>query len=357
MKICIENYGCTANKNNAEIIAGILSKKHKLVDSEEKSDLVVVNTCVVKGPTENKIAKRICDIKKPVIVSGCMADARKELVNKLRPDAVLVSVKGINDINKALKNFDNKTKINKKKNAEKREIKIRLPKINNDENIEILQICEGCLGKCTYCITKIAKGELFSCPEKDIVNAIKKSNAKEIWLTSQDCGAYGKDIGTNLVSLLKKIVKIKKDFKLRIGMMNPDFAREMLDDLIEVYKNDKIRKFIHLPLQSGSNEILKKMNRKYSADDFLLIVKQFRQSFPGIHLKTDVIVGFPTETEEQFEDTLKIIREIKPGSLNISRFWPRPKTEAKKMKQLPDTVIMERSKRIKEFYGKVKAEV
>jgi len=346
MKIFIENYGCTANKNNAEIIAGILSKNHRIVNSEKKADLVVVNTCVVKGPTENKIAKRIIDIKKPVVVAGCMVDARKELINKIRPDALLVSVKNISSIGSVVDKQEIKNK--------KREIKAKLPKISCNKNVEIIQICEGCPGNCSYCITKIAKGDLFSCPEIDIVDAIKKSNAQEIWLTGQDCGAYGRDLGTNLASLLEKILKLKKDFKIRIGMINPDFAKEMADELIEIYKDDKIKKFIHLPLQSGSNDILEKMNRKYSAEDFIFVVKKFRENFPEIHLKTDVIVGFPTETEKQFEETLDVLKKTKPDSLNISRFWPRPKTAAKAMKQLDDRTIMKRARIIKEFYAELK---
>ncbi|MBW3023315.1 threonylcarbamoyladenosine tRNA methylthiotransferase, partial [Candidatus Woesearchaeota archaeon] len=214
MKIYVENYGCTANRNNAEIIAGILSEHNNIVDSEEKADLVVVNTCVVKGPTENKIARRIEEIKKPVVVTGCMVDSRKEVLDKIRPDAILVSVNNISFIEKAIEQKTNFIDV------KEREMKIKLPKRSFDKNIEILQICEGCLGNCAYCITKLAKGNLFSYPEEEIVKAIEKSKSKEIWLTSQDCGAYGRDIGTNLVNLLKKIVDIKKDFKIRIGMMN-----------------------------------------------------------------------------------------------------------------------------------------
>ncbi|MEM4336913.1 MAG: tRNA (N(6)-L-threonylcarbamoyladenosine(37)-C(2))-methylthiotransferase [Candidatus Woesearchaeota archaeon] len=360
MKIYIENYGCTANKNNAEIIRGILSKKHKLVKSEEDADVVIINSCVVKGPTENRIAKRISDIKKPLVVAGCMVDARKELIKKIRPDASLVSVRKISDIERAVSLLSNdKIKIEdaKKEIKKKNEIKIVLPKKSFSKKIEILQIAEGCLGNCTYCITKIAKGKLFSYPERKIIDAIKKSRAKEIWITSQDCGAYGRDKGTNLVNLLKKVLRAtekKKNFQIRIGMMNPNFVKEMINELIRIYKNDKIKKFLHIPLQSGSNEILKKMNRKYSAEDFIRIVKKFRKNFSDIHIKTDVIVGFPGETEKDFEDTLKVIKETKPNSLNISRFWPRPKTEAKKMKQLPDYIIMQRSKKIKELFSELK---
>ena len=350
MKIHILTYGCSANINNSEIIEAILIKgKHKIVDSEEKADLVVINTCIVKGPTEQKIIKKMQEIKQPLVVAGCMAEARQELVKKIRSDAILVGLNNLKNINKAIK---------EKKDflGSEHEVKLKLPKKNRNKAVEIIQIAEGCLGHCSYCITKLAKGKLFSYPEELIVDAVKKSKAREIWLTSQDCGAYGQDIGTDLPGLLMKILKIKKDFLLRIGMMNPNHALKFADELIEIYKDKRIFKFIHLPVQSGNDEILLRMNRKYKVEDFVSIIEKFRENFPQITVSTDIICGFPGETEEQFSDSLKLIEKIKPDVLNISKFWPRPKTLAANMKQIDVETKNERSRKMKELSRQITIE-
>lgn len=350
MKIFIETYGCSANINNSEIIVALLEKgKHKIVDSEDKADLVLLNTCIVKGPTEHRIIKKMQGIKQPIVVAGCMAEAQQDLVKKIRSDAILVGLNNLKNINKA---------IAEKKDflANEKEIKLKLPKKNRSKAVEIIQIAEGCLGKCSYCVTRLAKGVLFSYPEELIVDAIKKAKAREIWLTSQDCGAYGLDIETNLPNLLKKILKIKKDFLLRIGMMNPNHVLNFADELVEVYKDKRIFKFIHLPVQSGNDEILLKMNRKYTVEDFVSIVEKFRANFPQLTLSTDIICGFPGESEEQFNDSLKLIEKIKPDVLNISKFWPRPKTLAANMKQIDVNIRNGRSVKMKELSRQVTIE-
>lgn len=346
MKIYIITYGCSANVNNSEIITGILEKNNHVIVSEDEAELIVINTCTVKGPTENRIIKKMQDIKVPIIVTGCMADAQKETIRKIRKNAILVSLTNLKNINKAIE--EQKDFLEKN-----REIKLELPKKNKNSAIEILQIAEGCVGNCSYCITKLAKGELFSYPEELIVNAIEKSKIYEIWLTSQDCGAYGIDRGTNLIELLKQILSLKKDFRLRLGMMNPDHVLSFLDELIEIYKDKRVFKFLHIPVQSGNDEILKKMNRKYSVEDFKKIITRFKESIPEINISTDIIVGFPGETEDQFQESYDLIKEIEPDTLNISKFWPRPKTKAAEMEQLDVNIRNERSRKMQELHKEI----
>jgi len=346
MNISIETYGCSANVNNSEIIEGILSKAGHRIVEEKGADFVVINTCTVKGPTENRIIKRMQDIKKPIIVTGCMADAQPELIRKIRENAILVSLTNLKSINKAIEEQKDFLERNK-------EIKLELPKKSKNSAIEIIQIAEGCVGNCSFCITKIAKGDLFSYPEKQIVEAVRKSSAYEIWLTSQDCGAYGIDRDSSLPKLLKQILALKKDFRLRIGMMNPNHVLHFLDELIELYKDKRVFKFLHLPVQSGNDEILKNMNRRYSVEDFKGIVAKLRKEIPDIHISTDIIAGFPGETDKQFNDSYDLIKEISPDTLNISKFWPRPKTSAAKMKQVDAVTRNERSRKIKELHRKI----
>jgi len=215
-----------------------------------------------------------------------------------------------------------------------------LPYIPSKEDITIIPISEGCLGDCNYCSVKFARGKLKSYKIEDIIKQIK---GKKILLTSQDTGCYGLDINTNLVELLKQVVKVKGNFQVRVGMMNPEHVLPILKDLVEVYKDKKIFKFIHIPIQSGSNNVLKEMNRRYTVEDFIKIVKEFRKQIPEIHISTDIIVGYPTETEEDFKKTINLLEKLKLEVINLSRFAPRPKTAALKLKQLPVEEIKRRS--------------
>jgi len=154
------------------------------------------------------------------------------------------------------------------------------------------------------------------------------SGAKEFWITSQDTACYGREMQSNLTELLSTLDVLAGDFKVRVGMMTPNMVTDMQDKLISSFRSDKIFKFLHLPVQSGDNETLKFMRRFYTAEQFKHIVDAFRAEFPDLTLATDVIVGFPGETEEAFENTLELLKEVKPDVTNVSKFFARPKTAA-----------------------------
>lgn len=185
-----------------------------------------------------------------------------------------------------------------------------------------------------------------------------KAGCKEIWITSNDTGAYMVEQGgkQRIAELLRNILSIPLDFKLRLGMMNPSNTITILDDLIEIYKHPKMFKFLHIPLQSGNNEVLKLMNRKYSVEDFVKAVEAFRKEIPEITISTDIIAGFPSETEEQFNDSLKIIRQIKPDIVNLSRYAARDGTIAAKMKQLSTNTLKQRSRIMTALYREIALE-
>ncbi|MDD5086307.1 MAG: tRNA (N(6)-L-threonylcarbamoyladenosine(37)-C(2))-methylthiotransferase [Candidatus Nanoarchaeia archaeon] len=336
-KIFIKTFGCSANYNNSEIMEGLLIKAgHYVVKEPKDSDLIIVNTCTVKLPTENKVKNNIRDflkLNKKIIVAGCMPEVQKDTLKKISPQLSFVGVYHTKEITKAVDKVINRYFVDL--TGKRDETKLNLPVKRKNKIIQIIQISEGCNGICTYCIVRLAKGKLFSYPEKDIVKQVRsavKDGCGEIWLTSQDTAAYGQDKNIDLVSLLRKIVLIKEDFMVRIGMMDPNNLILILDDLITLMKSEKIFKFLHIPIQSGNNEILKKMKRPYNTNQFKKIIKKLRKEIPEITISTDMICGFPGETEEQFNDSIKLIKEIKPDVLNISRFWPRPGTEAALMK-------------------------
>ena len=360
MKIYFETYGCTANKADELTMRTLLKEKFDFIENIEKSDIIIILTCGVKGSTQNKIFHKLETIKndfpsKRVIVAGCLPKIITKKFEKYFPDFSLIGPYQINDILDITEKILNGKKVIDLK-FKKNECTIS--KIVNKKHPIV--IASGCLNKCAYCATKIAKGNLNSFPIKKIIKNVEHSienGAEKIFLTATDTSAYGKDIGTDLIELLKKIIKIKKDFKIRIGMMNPDNVLNFLDELIEIYKDSRIIKFIHIPIQSGSDKVLKEMRRNYKVNDFKKIIKKFRRHIPDIIISTDIICGFPTETKKDFEKTLNLIKEVKPEVLNISKFYPRPGTEAKKMKQLSTKEIKERSKELSTLYEKLKKDL
>lgn len=355
-RVYIETYGCSANKSDTEIMMGILTEAgFEIVNSIEISDIAIINTCIVKTPTAKRMERRIKEIYnsgKPLIVAGCMAKAERERIEKFAPKASMITPDAIDRIVDAVIRTINGERVIV--DSEKKE-KVLLPTIPLNKIISIVQISSGCLSACTFCETRIAKGILKSYRPSSIIERIKKdvkNGFKEFWITSQDNGCYGFDIGTNLAELLGAIVKIDGNFFVRVGMMNPVHLirrKELLESLVQIFKNEKIFKFLHLPIQSGSNKVLKDMNRGHSVEEFLEVVDAFREEIPEITIETDIIVGYPTETEEDFEKTVNLLKILEPDVVNISKFFPRPKTPAEKLKQLQTEIVNERSKKVHEL--------
>ena len=213
---------------------------------------------------------------------------------------------------------------------------LNLPKLQSNPVISVLPVSYGCLGSCAYCCVVFARGHIRSYTINEVTERIRNdlaAGAKEFWITSQDTACYGRDIGTNLASLIKAVGEVKGDFHVRVGMMTPNLVTDILDDLIAAFKNNKIFKFLHLPVQSGDDTVLSYMRRFYKVQDFREDLKTFRMVFPKATLVTDIICGFPGETREAFENTLKLINEVKPDIVNVSKFFARPHTAAAAMRE------------------------
>jgi MiaB-like tRNA modifying enzyme len=358
-KIFAEVYGCSGNISDFEIALGLLKKEgYEIVDDVNDSDLNIIFTCIVKTPTADRMIYRIKELtklKKPLIVAGCMPKTEREIIERINPSASLVGPNSLGIIPDVVKSALSYKKIVFTKDLKKP--KVCMPRFRRNQIIEICEIASGCLSNCSYCEVKFARGKLFSYPQNLILKEIKNSlnqGCKEIWLTSQDCGCYGRDINSSLPELLQNICKIRKKFFIRIGMMNPIYVDRILDDLINSYNSEKVFKFLHLPVQSGSDRILKMMNRFYTIKDFKNIVKEFKKEFPFLTLSTDVIVGFPSEKNKDFQKTFDLIEKIKPDIVNISKFGPRPGTEAAKMEQLSRKIIDQRTKKLIDLVEKIK---
>ena len=354
----METYGCSANQNNSEIMRGILVNSGlDFTDNPEIADIIIINTCVVKEPTENSIKKRIQDLEKlekPLIVAGCMPQVRTAWLEKQK-NIYMLGISHVKEITKLIRRII-ENKYNKSEFLTKqKELKLNCSKIKNNKLIGITQISEGCLGDCNFCVVKLVKGNLFSYPEESILENIKqdlKQGCREIWLTSQDLASYGlesKDKSA-FINLLNKILLIEDNFKLRLGMMNPNHILPILNDLIEIYKNEKVYKFLHIPVQSGSNKILKSMNRKYTKEQFIEIIKKFRNNLPDSIISTDIITAFPGETGEDFQETINLIEETKPDVVNITRYWPMKGTRAERMNQIDRKTASKRASEIQKLH-------
>ncbi|MGC8816771.1 MAG: tRNA (N(6)-L-threonylcarbamoyladenosine(37)-C(2))-methylthiotransferase [Candidatus Hadarchaeum sp.] len=349
-KVHVMVHGCSSNVADSEIALGLLKRAgFEIVDNAEQSDLNIIFTCNVKLTTFHRMLheiKKLTKTGKPLVVAGCAAKAEGKLIEKLNPKASLLAPDCVESVVEATR-----AALEGKKTVfleDKNKPKLNLPRWRKNSVIGIVPIARGCLQKCSYCHEPY-RGKLFSYPLEGIVEEVRRAVAegcKEIWLTSLDNGCYGLDIGTNLVELLKAVCEVEGNFFIRVGMINPLYAKNMLEELLEVYQDKKIFKFIHLPVQSGSDKILSLMRRGYRANEFVEIVEKIRQRIPEITLATDIITGFPGESDSDFQQTLELIRKIKPDVTNVSKFGSRPWVEASGLKQLPGDEVKKRSKEV-----------
>jgi len=339
IRVFIRSFGCSANVSDSEVLAGCLAEAgFQIVDAPELAHVLVYNTCAVKQPTEDKIfhmLKRVPKGKKLVVV-GCLPIINFErLSREIRFNAVAGPALGEKIVEIVRKVVDGE-QVYALNSATVNKPCLLLPRKRVSSIIGIVPISYGCLGSCAYCCVIFARGSLRSYDIEEVVERVKldiQDGIREIWLTAQDTACYGRDKGATLVDLLDAISAIEGNFYVRVGMMTPNFVIDILDELIEAFRHKRIFKFLHLPVQSGDNEVLKLMKRHYTVEDYKQIVEKFRGRIPEITLSTDIICGFPGETREAFRNSLKLIRETKPDVVNISKFFPRPGTEASKMQE------------------------
>jgi len=327
VRVHVEAYGCTLNKGEARMMAETLREDgHAIVTDVDSADANLLVTCTVIDATERRMVSRmkvLAGTGKPLIVSGCMATAQPAIVSEVAPQAELVPPGDLARLSEVFRG---------KQIGWREEITSIEPPASSIE--AIVPIAQGCIGRCTYCISKLARGGLRSRQQEDILRRVDRylsAGYKEIWLTAQDSTAYGRDIGLTLAGLIDSVAGVEGDFRIRVGMASPQTCLPIFNELVKAYSSPKVYKFLHLPVQSGDDEILEAMGRDYTIDDFKRIVAGFREAFPDITLSTDIIVGFPGETEQHFEASMDLIKEVEPGKVNVTRFSSRPGTKAETM--------------------------
>jgi len=335
-----ETYGCTMNHGESQDLMRCLSKMgHTIVSEVESTDVAVVNTCVVIAPTEGKMFRRLHKLQeygKRLVIIGCLASVARERLLQEFPGALVCGTSDYPSLPAILR----------------QEFGVMGTALENDEPTGslILPIAQGCRGSCTYCITKIARGDLKSYPIEELRDRANRSLSQgvgEILVTSQDTAGYGMDGQERLPDLLKVICDLPGDFRIRVGMMNPDNLNDIVNELAEVYKHSKIYCFLHIPVQSGSDRIIHEMGRRYSAKVFLDLVNKIRTAVPELTISTDVITGFPGETIEDHQATVRLMEDLRPNIINVTRFSARPGTVAEGLKdQVPGFVSKERSREL-----------
>ncbi|MFM5882686.1 MULTISPECIES: tRNA (N(6)-L-threonylcarbamoyladenosine(37)-C(2))-methylthiotransferase [Methanobrevibacter] len=363
MKVYIESYGCTFNKADGQIIAGNLQENDiDIVGSMEEADVIIVNTCYVKLPTENKVTYRIQKLQndfpdKKIIVGGCMVEIDPEKLDKVAPNASWIGPHQLNKSAEVVKSTYCGEVV--RESGFSKESKVDVPKVMDDSLIHIIQICEGCLGACTFCCTRFARGPLNSYPIEDIKEEARKAieqGACEIQLTAQDTAAFGKDSGEKLSDLIKEVANLDGDFRIRVGMMHPKNILNDVDEIIDAMKHPKVYNFIHLPIQSGSDKVLSDMRRGHSVNQYLDIVSKFKSEIPSLTLAVDIIVGYPTESEEDFNLTVELLEKIKPSLIHLSKYQHRKGAVSSSLPEIPHETMKRRSKFLSEIKSKITEE-
>jgi threonylcarbamoyladenosine tRNA methylthiotransferase CDKAL1 len=348
-KVYIEGHGCSASFADTEILRGMISQGgYDLVDDDSAADVNVLVTCSVKSVTEERMFERIRSLSnegKKLIVAGCLPKANPARIEKFRPGLSMI---GPNNLDSIFPTIEATLSGRSLVSVESRKlVKTGLPRSRINKVIGIVEISSGCLSSCTFCQVKLVKGTVFSYPEVEIIKEVEQmvsQGVKEIWLTSTDNAAYGRDSHSSLPRLVRRVTSIPGDFVVRLGMMNPLLMGGILDELIDSFKNEKVFKFLHLPVQSGCDRILKLMQRGYLVEDFYRTLDAFRCEIPDLTLSTDIIVGFPTETESEFRESIELLKKVKPDVVNLSRFGARPGTKASTMdSQTSPEISKERS--------------
>jgi MiaB/RimO family radical SAM methylthiotransferase len=335
-RVYIETYGCRYNFGDSSRLIEVLKNQGStIVSSADEADVVIINTCTVVGATERRMLRRLSRFRDyNLFVTGCMPIVQRDAIFAvctpviIPPDTIREAYRAVNTV--------------------------------PGGGVAIVQIAQGCSGRCTYCLTRLARGPLKSFAADEILSEIEahvKAGTPEIQITAQDVSSWGRDRGTSLPSLLRSVDELPGNFMIRVGMMNPATVKVILDDLVATFASDRIFKFLHLPVQSGSDRILDRMGRAYTIADFQDIVMAFRNRYPEITLFTDMIVGFCGETSEDFSASLDLIGNLRPNKVNITRYSPRPFTPVSSEKDTLDRVKKDRSRIMNTHAEKIYASV
>ena len=366
MKYKIITFGCQMNKSDSERIAVVLEKmgyRKASQKNEKEADLIVVNMCSVRQSAVDRVFGLIPKFQKlknknpqiKTILTGCLLNEDRKKLSQYF-DLIL-----------KIKDLPNWPKIIKKKLIKPLAIKpltgceyLKIKPRYQNKDIAFIPISTGCGNFCSYCVVPFTRGPLICRDHREILKEVKnaiKSKKKEIWLLGQNVNDYQSPTNTsiNFAKLIKMINDLPGNFKFFFTSPHPkNFSNELINVLAQ---SEKFGKYLNLPVQSGDDQILKKMNRNYSVKEYKALVEKIRKKIPDIKLSTDVIVGFPGETKKQFQNTVKLFKEIKFANAYIAKYSPRLGTMAAKLKDnIPYSEKLKREKILRELIKNEKIE-
>ncbi len=349
MRYFVESYGCTMNFGEGRrLSADMASLGYSEAGCAEDADIVILNTCTVVDTTEKRMVARMGELKalgKQVVVTGCMAKAQPSRIAVRLPDSVVLAPEDYHEFAKIVAD----------------RYGVAGPPLPVSLGTDaILPIAQGCLGNCSYCITRVARGRLRSRPADELVESFRgfvEGGAKEVLVTAQDTACYGADTGGDLPSLVRSMLETRGDYRVRVGMMTPDSLMRIKDGMLALFDDPRMYRFLHIPVQSGSDRILGAMRRRYTAEGFMELVDDLRSACPDVSVATDVICGFPGETDEDHEATVDLVRRLRADTVNITRFSARPGTDAAGMAQVHGRISKERSAELTAVKNEVELDV
>ena len=355
----IKTYGCQMNVHESEKLAGMLkSLGYDETFDMKNADVIVFNTCCIRDGCEQKVFGNLGNLKKlkrenPNLITaicGCLtqADGRKEYIKDKFPYVNIVfGTHNITEFKNYILEYKEKHKNIYDVWEKEKEINEDVEMYRTSGNNAWVNIMYGCNNFCTYCIVPYVRGRERSRNLQDIVNEVTelvKEGYRSVTLLGQNVNSYGNDLqdeNVNFAKLLNELCKIEGDFKIKFMTSHP---KDLTEDVInEIANQEKLAKYIHLPIQSGSNRILKLMNRKYTKEQYLKLIDLIRDRIPNCALSTDIIVGFPDESEEDFEQTYELIKNVRYDGVFAFMYSPRTGTVAEKMEnQIPENIKNER---------------
>ncbi len=348
MRVYVESYGCSQNQGEgAEIARALADRGHEIVAAVADADAGILVSCAVIGPTEARMVRRweaLAARLPRVVVTGCLVPLRTSLLRGPGLErTTFVPIREQTRIPELLASGPTPERAATPGTGPHLSIVGSLPPT------EEVVIAQGCTSGCSYCVSRLARGSLSSVPIPEVVRRVRAAVARgvsEVRLSSLDTAAWGLDRtdGARLPDLLRAVDELPGEFRVRVGMMSPQTLRPILTDLLERLGSERFYRFLHLPAQSGSDRVLDAMHRGYTADEFVRQVVEARARHPDLMLSTDVIAGFPGETEEDHRLTENLIEAVGPESVNVTRFSPRPGTPAARLPLLPPGVAKRRSR-------------
>ncbi len=357
VRVAFEGYGCTLSYGESRRTRALAEEAGwETTDDASTASVVVIHTCTVIGRTERSMLRRIDTLAmsgRMVLVAGCLPRAQAEVVETLEEELIIpVLGQEPEDVVEVLRQID----------PDILDDPLFLPEVDAHTGSRpdpalrtdaIVPIASGCLGRCTYCITRLAWGALASSPVEKVVGQARtwlEQGFREVQLTAQDTGAWGRDLGDGqrLPDLVRAVASIDDppvEYRVRVGMLNPDSLEPIFDRFVDVLKMPRVYRFVHLPVQAGSDRVLDLMRRHYTVAQWEDLVVRLRKAVPDVTLHTDVICGFPGEEDEEFEATLDLIKRVRPDVTNVKAFSPRPRTEAAEMGGAVEGPVMKRRTR------------